>query len=286
MGLLGKGKDKKSFLSQFPEQSYHLSTAVKILPLSLIFVGMISFNNLCLQNVQVSFYLVARSLTILFNVIFTFVLLHTTTSFPVIVTLCIVVFGFIIGSKGEIDFSITGTVFGVCSSIFVSLNSIYTKKLMHIVDNNSWILCFYNNMNSCFLFVPLIIYFEKDTILQYVPVLSSPAFWGWMTLAGVLGFLIGIVTILQIQLTSPLTHNIVGTVKACLQTFLAVFKGETMTLQGLIGNLSVLFGSFLYSFVRNREMDAAKKRAKANDTDLEKDDVSEDRPLLKNANKV
>ena len=87
-------------------------------------------------------------------------------------------------------------------------------------------------------------------------------------------------------MTSPLTHNIVGTVKACLQTFLAVFKGETMTLQGLIGNLSVLFGSFLYSFVRNREMDAAKKRAKANDTDLEKDDVSEDRPLLKNANKV
>ena len=59
-----------------------------------------------------------------------------------------------------------------------------------------------------------------------------------------------------------------------------------MTLQGLIGNLSVLFGSFLYSFVRNREMDAAKKRAKANDTDLEKDDISEDRPLLKNANKV
>ena len=73
----------ESFLSQFPEQSYHLSTAVKILPLSLIFVGMISFNNLCLQylsplpslfsrNVQVSFYLVARSLTILFNVIFTY----------------------------------------------------------------------------------------------------------------------------------------------------------------------------------------------------------------------
>ena len=57
-------------------------------------------------------------------------------------------------------------------------------------------------MNSCFLFVPLIIYFEKDTILQYVPVLSSPAFWGWMTLAGVLGFLIGIVTILQVLFDS------------------------------------------------------------------------------------
>lgn len=44
----------ESFLSQFPEQSYHLSTAVKILPLSLIFVGMISFNNLCLQYLFLS----------------------------------------------------------------------------------------------------------------------------------------------------------------------------------------------------------------------------------------
>lgn len=44
----------ESFLSQFPEQSYHLSTAVKILPLSLIFVGMISFNNLCLQYLSPS----------------------------------------------------------------------------------------------------------------------------------------------------------------------------------------------------------------------------------------
>ena len=156
----------ESFLSQFPEQSYHLSTAVKILPLSLIFVGMISFNNLCLQYLFLSPSLFLEMfkfhsilllvLWLFFSTLFSriffsffpllapsFVLLHTTTSFPVILTLCIVVFGFIIGSKGEIDFSITGTVFGVCSSIFVSLNSIYTKKLMHIVDNNSWILCFY-----------------------------------------------------------------------------------------------------------------------------------------------
>ena len=176
MGLLGKGKDKSISLEvgwfyrillvsiPWTELSFihcrqdsplvshlrrHDFLQQPLLAVSVPFPLPIS------RNVQVSFYLVARSLTILFNVIFTyffsffpllapsFVLLHTTTSFPVIVTLCIVVFGFIIGSKGEIDFSITGTVFGVCSSIFVSLNSIYTKKLMHIVDNNSWILCFY-----------------------------------------------------------------------------------------------------------------------------------------------
>ena len=38
-----------SFIHQFPEQSYDIGTAFRILPLSLIFVGMITFNNLCLK---------------------------------------------------------------------------------------------------------------------------------------------------------------------------------------------------------------------------------------------
>lgn len=38
-----------SFIHQFPEQHYDIGTALRILPLSLIFVGMITFNNLCLK---------------------------------------------------------------------------------------------------------------------------------------------------------------------------------------------------------------------------------------------
>ena len=41
----------------------------QILPLSIVFVGMITFNNLCLKNVGVAFYTVGRSLTTVFNVV-------------------------------------------------------------------------------------------------------------------------------------------------------------------------------------------------------------------------
>ena len=68
-----------SCLNQFPEQRYKIRTGLGVMPLSLIFVGMITFNNLCLKYywlfdlnlryVPVSFYLVARSLTIVFNVV-------------------------------------------------------------------------------------------------------------------------------------------------------------------------------------------------------------------------
>lgn len=47
----------------------------KILPLSLLFTGMIATNNLCLKYVGVAFYYVGRSLTTVFNVVFTYILL-------------------------------------------------------------------------------------------------------------------------------------------------------------------------------------------------------------------
>lgn len=104
---------------------------------------MITFNNLCLKYVKVSFYLVARSLTIVFNVVLSYAFLGISTSLPVILCCSIVIFGFFIGSEGELDFSLMGTIFGVCSSLFVSLNSICTKGMMPKVENNSWKLCFY-----------------------------------------------------------------------------------------------------------------------------------------------
>ena len=109
---------------------------VSVAPLSLMFLGMISFNNLCLKFVTVPFYNVARSLTIVTNVIFTYFLLGERTSVKVCLTLAIVILGFYIGIEGELDFSLLGTVFGVASSCFVSLNAIYTKKTMPLVDGD------------------------------------------------------------------------------------------------------------------------------------------------------
>jgi GDP-fucose transporter C1 len=45
----------------------------------------------------------------------------------------------------------------------------------------------------------------------------SLAFWTAMLLSGVMGFAIGLVTVMQVRATSPLTHNISGTAKAAVQ---------------------------------------------------------------------
>ena len=261
----GMGKAGASGVAYFkdsPLVSYDFAVGRKVMPLSIIFVGMISFNQLCLQYVEVSFYNVARSLTIVFNVVFTFIFLRKATSPNALLTLLVVIVGFFVGADGEINFSVIGTVFGVLSSACVALNSVFTSSALVHVGNDKNLLIFYNNVNSCILFVPLILLAESKVLLASWALLTSSFFWTMMCLAGVLGYLIGVVTVWQIQVTSPLTHNISGTAKACLQTVLAYFIWRNQpTVASAIGVVLVLGGSVLYAWVRIIEEQSEKAAA-------------------------
>jgi len=267
---------KPPFLSQFPKAEFKTSTAQRVFPLSIVFVGMIASNNFCLKLVEVSFYNVARSLTIVFNVIFTNILLGSSTSPRTLACLGIVIFGFFLGSKGEVNFSLAGTIAGVLSSLFVSLNSIFTKKVLPAVDNDHWRLTFYNNINAMILFIPLILIFEHEQLYAaFSGKFFSGLFWSAMLLAGFLGFSIGIVTVLQIKATSPLSHNISGTAKAAVQSILALYiwKNE-WTFMGIVGIFTVLGGSLLYTLVKMNEnkkpsMPASLLPKDANNKDIE-----------------
>ena len=51
-------------------------------------------------------------------------------------------------------------------------------------------------------------------------------FWGAMNVTGATGFAIGLVTVMQVKATSPLTHNISGTAKAAVQVITIKFSGH------------------------------------------------------------
>jgi len=253
-----------AFFAQFPVVEFRLDIARRLLPLSVVFVGMVTFNNLSLKYVEVSFYNVARSLTIVFNVVLTYLVLGERTSMRVVACLAVVVAGFFLGARGEMRFSLVGTLFGVVSSVFVSLNSIAQKRYMSAVEDNVWRLSAYNNANACLLFPALIVLSgELATIAEFSAAFFSATFWFNSVLGGVFGFLIGIVTTLQIKATSPLTHNISGTAKACVQTVLAFWIWQNPTsYENVAGIALVLFASMAYGYVRNEEMraEAAAKR--------------------------
>lgn len=281
-GEVNRVSKRASFTTEWSRVGkFSTSTALSVMPLSLIFVGMVGFNNLCLQFVEVSFYNVARCLSLVFNVVLSYFLLGKSTSLALCSTLVVVILGFFIGIDGEVNFSFVGTVFGVISSLFVSLNTIYTSKTLPLVENDKSVLILYNNANAVALLAPLVVFFEGSYIVGNFSKLLSPLFWICMLVASVFGFSVALVTVLQIKVTSPLTHNISGTAKAAFQSILAFYIwGNQVTLFGIVGLFMVLFGSALYTMIAMRESNLPVPKQRSSNLEEAKEQEQE-MPFLK-----
>uniref|UniRef100_A0A8C4NM18 Solute carrier family 35 member C1 n=1 Tax=Eptatretus burgeri TaxID=7764 RepID=A0A8C4NM18_EPTBU len=247
----------------FPHLDLSVDILLQVLPLSIIFMGMIAFNNLCLKSVGVAFYNVGRSLTTVFNVIMSYVLLGQTTSLRSLICCAIIIGGFWLGVDQESQhnsLSILGILYGVLASLCVSLNAIYMKKILPLVEGSIWRLTYYNNINASLLFVPAFLLAGESSALLTFNNFGHISFWVVMLASGCLGFSMSYVTGLQIKFTSPLTHNISGTAKACAQTVIAVsYFHEVKTLLWWTSNFFVLLGSSSYTWVRGMEMKRAQK---------------------------
>ncbi|CAK1578052.1 unnamed protein product [Parnassius mnemosyne] len=244
----------------FPKGSpWSFKVVREVIPLSIMFTLMIATNNMCLKYVGVAFYYIGRSLTTVFNVVFSWILLRQTTSFRCVLCCACIIFGFYLGVDQENllgSFSLVGTIYGVIGSLMLSLYSIFTKKVLPSVNQEVWLLSYYNNAYSIILFLPLIVMNGEIGVLWNYNNFDSIYFWMQMVMGGVCGFAIGYVTSLQIKVTSPLTHNISGTAKACAQTVLATqWYNESKNALWWTSNLIVLGSSALYARFKQIEME-------------------------------
>ncbi|CAN0509639.1 unnamed protein product, partial [Scytosiphon promiscuus] len=85
---------------------------------------------------------VLRSLTIVFNAIFSVVILGSNVSSRTIACLAVVITGFIVGVGGEVKLSLLGVQWGLISSVSVSLNSIFTKEVLFMLPRPPSLLTF------------------------------------------------------------------------------------------------------------------------------------------------
>lgn len=125
-----------------------------------------------------------------------------------------------------------------------------------MLNDKVLLLNYYVNVYATFLFIPLMLFNgEIGRVYDYE---NIGRLWFWLALSagGICGFSIGYVTALQIKVTSPLTHNISGTAKACAQTIIATnWNQEHRSPLWWFSNFVVLFGSSLYARVKQLEMD-------------------------------
>ncbi len=247
----------------------------QIMPLSCFFTAMNVFYNLGFNYVELSFYKVARSLTIVFNVIFDFIILGQRTSLSAIACCGLVVSGFLLGNNLELRWSLQGVTFSVTSSFFIAMNAIYMKKKFPLVNNNPWRLILYNNLIAVVLFLPLIILSGEPAQIFAFPNILRLQFWVLMTTSGVFGVLISFAAAAQVKYTSPLTHNVSVTSVSSAQTVIAsALYRYPINSWATLSVVIVLLGSLIYTLVRRMEM---QNMAGKNDANLAN---TEQQPLL------
>lgn len=108
--------------------------------------------------------------------------------------------------------SIGGTIFGVLGSLSLSLYSIFTKRVLPKVDNQVWLLSYYNNIYATILFLPVMYLNNEFHELAIYPQLFNESFWLQMLVGGICGFSIGFLTSLQIKVSTdflvPISKNL------------------------------------------------------------------------------
>jgi len=250
-----------SLLGLFQLPQVQRKVCVGLLPLVAINVLGLSFNTVCLQYVDASFYQVARALVLPFTVLFSYIFLKQKSSAMILLSCSIVCMGFLIGVSSErLTISMVGILFGVLSSVSTALHSVVIKKSLDVVQGNTMELVYYNNLLSIIAFTPLIFLFNEQTEIakllsgsdQYNSLLKT--FVSGIFVTGFFGFLINIAGFLQIKVTSPVTHMISSAFRGVVQTILgALIFGEILTSGRVGGIILILAGSCYYTWIKDRE---------------------------------
>ncbi|KAH7647560.1 hypothetical protein FG379_000643 [Cryptosporidium bovis] len=245
-----KGKDSSVIL-------FGIKKIVKILPMSICFVGLVAFGNICLKYVQVSTYQLARSGSLIFTVIVSYLMLGQKQTWQSILACVIVCVGFLIGSLDRSSLSAMGIITGLASSFCQVFYNVFMKKCMNYFNGDAIELMKYNQCISTILLIPCI-FLAKETDLVF----NSPIFdinqaeffrlWVLLFICGLISMLLNYFTFLVVGYTSPVTFNVLGMFKSCAQTAggFIIFHDHA-TPNSITGICLTLTGSIWYGFAKS-----------------------------------
>jgi len=162
------------------------------------------------QNVNASFYQIARGLLLPFTILLSLLFLRNSKpNFLALVACVIVTAGFLMGVSGEAvgQTSTTGIVWGVLSSLATAIETVIVKHF--VSDSKSGILdLVYTTSMATIPVYALIVTFDGELLATSSLGLAHPVlrkFAKETIIAGIFNFLLSAAAYLQIRATSPIT---------------------------------------------------------------------------------
>lgn len=237
-----------------------------IWPASFCFSSTIVLNNACLSMAKLSTYSVAKSTTLIWNVLFQFILLRIKLPISTIFSCFLILAGVTVGSLDTSTLAPMAVIAGCSSSIFQALyNTCIARALPKTNNDTSEVLVRNQELSSVLLIIYILISKELVNLFMFSPCfdLSSPKFLScWAIFFLTTAFAAGLnkFTFMVIGLTEPSTFSVIGFTKAGLQTAGGWFiYKDPASVKSVTSVALTLSGSLIYGITRGSKKIETKK---------------------------
>lgn len=129
--------------ARVPVFKWDSNVAIRVAPLTIVYMCVVIFNPLFLQHVEVTTYHFSHSLTIAFSLLFSYLMLNVETPRQVNSACIVIMFGICISSMGYLNFSLVGGFYALAWPAVVAIYGIYLKKTLISLRNDFWYSVYY-----------------------------------------------------------------------------------------------------------------------------------------------
>ncbi|KAL7066315.1 hypothetical protein ACR3K2_32570 [Cryptosporidium serpentis] len=238
-----------------------------IFPAAFCFSATIILNNACLSLAKLSTYSVAKSTTLIWSVLFQYIMLRIRLPLTTILSCFMIITGITVGSLDPTTLAPLAVFAGCSSSIFQALyNTCIARALPHTKNDTSEVLIRNQELASIILIIYLLISGEIVFLFWNSPcfnIHSTLFLKSWLVFILTTIFAAGVnkFTFMVIGLTEPSTFSVIGFTKAALQTTGGwLIYNDPYTIKSIFSVMLTLSGSLIYGLTRS----GSKKNEKEN----------------------
>ncbi|OCF56161.1 hypothetical protein L486_06102 [Kwoniella mangroviensis CBS 10435] len=246
----------------------------------------------CLNLVPASFYQVSRGLLLPVTVLLSYMCLGSKISSSILKSILIICAGFVIGSVAkyggtsslESYSNVTqvasamvdlGFILGIASTFTTAAETIVVK--VYAPKLSIFRAVYATSLVGFITFTSLSFFsggFAEFSALLFHPQSNSTTILSSIGISSIAYYLVSIAAVLQITVTTPVTHTISTAVRGVLQSLLAVIllPNEQLSTWQVVSICFILLGSIRYTWIKEKEK--REKEVQTAKTDHEKESGS------------
>lgn len=186
--------------------------AIAVLPLSMLFVGMIVSGFMAISYINVPLMTVFKNMTNLITMSAEWYLFNEQITSLMVVALIIMAIGAIFAAINDVEFNLIGYIWMIINCCFTAVYVLYMRYASDYIIMTRFGMVFYNNLLALPFLIPLMLIFNEMPAILDENVVCNSKFFISNTLAGLFGVSLNFASLWCVACNSGTTYSVVGTV--------------------------------------------------------------------------